>query len=104
MVAVGSHLASEQSFRWKTANGQYLDGPIPHHVSTATEEAYTYNPLGLFIFYQSKDKLLRPGPEIDDFRHRSRKHDFRDLTPTPPDQPRAATGDERKAKTRPRLA
>lgn len=78
--------------------------PFPHHVSTATEEAHTYNPLGLFIFYQSKDKLLKPGPEIDDFRHLPRRHDFRDLTPKPPDQPRASTGDERKTTTRPRLA
>ncbi|MGZ5385673.1 MAG: hypothetical protein ACXWH0_17055 [Acidimicrobiia bacterium] len=91
-------------FQVETVNGPYLDGTFPHHVSTATEEAHTYNPLGLFIFYQSKEELLKPGPDIDDFRHRPRKRDFRDLTPTPPDQPRAATGDERKATTLPRLA
>jgi hypothetical protein len=71
---------------------------------TAIEEAHVYNPLGLFIFYQSKDNLLKPGPDVDDFRHRSRKHNFRDLTPLPPDTPRAATGDERAPTTIPRLA
>ena len=94
----------KRQFPVKTANGPYLDGSHPHHVRTTTEEAPTYNPLGLFIFYQSKDELLKPGPDIEDFRHRRRRHNFRDLTPLPPDTPRASTGEDRKATTQPRLA
>jgi hypothetical protein len=60
--------------------------------------------MGLFIFYQSKDKLLKPGPDIDDFRHRPRSRNFHDMTPTPPDQSGAAIGDEKKVTTRPSLA
>ena len=78
--------------------------PIHIMCELPTEEPHTYNPLGLFIFYQAKDELLKPGPDIDDFRHRPSRPNFRDLTTLPPDQPRSAGGGERKATTLPRLA
>lgn len=52
------------------------------------------NPLAIFIFYLSRDHLLKTGPEAsDDFRHRPTKFKRLDLTPEPPPNPRSPAHD-----------
>jgi hypothetical protein len=49
------------------------------------------NPLGIFIFYLSRDHVLKPGPAVpDDFQHRPFNAKRLDLTPEPAQDPRPA--------------
>jgi hypothetical protein len=45
-------------FRWTVS-----ERSKPHHVKERHEETGLFkNPLAIFIFYQSRDHLLKPGP------------------------------------------
>jgi hypothetical protein len=46
------------------------------------------NPLAIFIFYLSRERVLKPGPDaFDDFRHRPSQFKRLDLTLAPPRDP-----------------
>ena len=46
------------------------------------------NPLAIFIFYLSREHVLKRGPDaFDDFRHRPTQFKRLDLTPAPPREP-----------------
>ena len=45
------------------------------------------NPLAIFIFYLSREHVLKRGPDaFDDFRHRPTQFKRLDLTPAPPSE------------------